>query len=805
MAAAQSLSRSAVAPSCLIAGSKSNTKTQGISIPAPPLLSSSFTSSLCTPKTISTSSYLGSSSLLSLKQVAASSKVWERQRAGSLACRAVATEAPAVEEKHEYQAEVSRLLDLIVHSLYSHKEVFLRELVSNASDALDKLRFLSVTDQSLLGDTPDLEIRIKADKDAGTITIQDSGIGMTREELLDSLGTIARSGTAKFVQALKDNKEDNNLIGQFGVGFYSAFLVADKITVSTKSPKSDRQWVWESEADTSSYTIREETDGAKLLPRGTSITLHLKEAEKEEYTDFRRLNGLVKNYSQFISFPIYTWVEELVDREVPDTDAPVEEGQEPKMKTISEKKWDWKLQNETKPLWMRSPRDLEKTEYDDFFKSTFKEFMEPAAYSHFKTEGEIEFTSLLFVPGMPPFSQEEAMPTIAKNIRLYVKRVFISDDFGGELMPRYLAFVKGVVDSNDLPLNVSRELLQESRVVRIMRKRLIRKTFDMLDDIAKDAEKFDQFWTNWARNIKLGVIEDSANHNRLAPLLRFYTSKSDDKQIGLQEYVDRMKPDQKYIYYFASDSKKSAQTAPFLEQVKEKGFEVIFLVEAIDEVAMNALKEFKEKKLVDITKEDLDLGDAEEKEEKEKQEREYTILCDWIKRQLGDKISKVQISNRISTSPCVLVTSKFGWSANMERVMKAQAMGADPQQMEYMRGRKILEINPNHPIIKDLDSIAKTSPTNVHGKNMVELLYESSLLTSGFQPDNPSEFVSKVYEMMAVALDARRKQRQEDLEKFGRAKAPEAPAAEKAKAEKASNESVVEASQVLTEEDPWKQ
>ncbi|GAQ77691.1 molecular chaperone HtpG [Klebsormidium nitens] len=804
MAAAQSLTRSVVTPPSLAAGSRSGAKARTTTAPAAPALRSSFVRSLCTPKVLASKAYLGSQSLLSLSQAAASSRAWERQTGGALTCRAVATEAPAKEEKHEYQAEVSRLLDLIVHSLYSHKEVFLRELVSNASDALDKLRFLSVTDQSLLGDFPDLEIRIKADKDAGTITITDSGIGMTREELLDSLGTIARSGTAKFVQAIKDNKDDNNLIGQFGVGFYSAFLVADKITVTTKSPKSDQQWIWESEADTSTYTIKEEMDDSKLLPRGTSITLHLKEADREEYLDFRRINGLVKNYSQFISFPIYTWVEELVDKEVPDTDAPVEEGQEPKMKTISEKKWEWKLQNETKPLWMRSPKDVEKKDYDEFFKSTFKEFMEPAAYSHFKTEGEIEFTSLLFVPGMPPFTQEEAMPTIAKNIRLYVKRVFISDDFGGDLMPRYLAFVKGVVDSNDLPLNVSRELLQESRVVRIMRKRLIRKTFDMMDEIAKDGEKYDTFWQNWARNIKLGVIEDSANHNRLAPLLRFFTSKSEDKQIGLQEYIDRMKPDQKDLYYLAADSKKSAQTAPFLEQVNEKGFEVLFLTEAIDEVAVNALKEFKDKKLVDITKEDLDLGDASEKEEMEKAEKEYVVLCDYLKRQLGDKVAQVKISNRISTSPCVLVTSKFGWSANMEKVMKAQAMGADPQQMEYMRGRKILEINPKHPIIKDLDTIAKTSPTNVHGKNMVELLYESSLLTSGFQPDNPTEFVSKVYEMMAVALDAKRKQRQEDLEKFGSPKAPEQPKATPA-AEESTNENVVEASQVLTEEDPWKQ
>ncbi|VAI18625.1 unnamed protein product [Triticum turgidum subsp. durum] len=364
-------------------------------------------------------------------------------------------------------------MDLIVHSLYSHKEVFLRELVSNASDALDKLRFLSVTDPSVLADGGDMEIRIKPDPDAGTITITDSGIGMTKDELKDCLGTIAQSGTSKFLKALKENKElgsDNGLIGQFGVGFYSAFLVAEKVVVSTKSPKTDKQYIWEAEANSSSYVIREETDPEKMLTRGTQITLFLREEDKYEFAEPTRIQGLVKNYSQFVSFPIFTWQEksrtvEVEEEESKETEETAEGEKEKKKKTITEKYWDWELANETKPIWMRNPKEVEETEYNEFYKKAFNEFLDPLAHAHFTTEGEVEFRSVLYIPGMAPLSNEEIMNPKTKNIRLYVKRVFISDDFDGELFPRYLSFVKGVVDSNDLPLNVSREILQESRIV----------------------------------------------------------------------------------------------------------------------------------------------------------------------------------------------------------------------------------------------------------------------------------------------------------------------------------------------------
>ncbi|KAK8567471.1 hypothetical protein V6N13_105436 [Hibiscus sabdariffa] len=681
---------------------------------------------------------------------------------------AVAEKEPVVTsgETFEYQAEVSRLLDLIVHSLYSHKEVFLRELVSNASDALDKLRFLSVTEPSLLGDAGELEIRIKTDPDNGTITITDTGIGMTKDELVDCLGTIAQSGTSKFLKALKENKDlgaDNGLIGQFGVGFYSAFLVAEKVVVSTKSPRSEKQYVWEAIADSSSYVIKEETDPEKLLNRGTQITLYLRSDDKYEFSDPTRIQNLVKNYSQFVSFPIYTWQEKSRTVEVEEEEAPKEgegeeekpEGEKKKKTTKTEKYWDWELANETKPIWMRNPKEVEKDEYNEFYKKTFNEFLDPLGYTHFTTEGEVEFRSVLYIPGMGPLNNEDVTNSKTKNIRLYVKRVFISDDFDGELFPRYLSFVKGVVDSDDLPLNVSREILQESRIVRIMRKRLVRKTFDMIQEISESENKEDykKFWENFGRFLKLGCIEDTGNHKRITPLLRFYTSKSEEELTSLDTYVENMSENQKAIYYLATDSLKSAKTAPFLEKLVQKDIEVLYLIEPIDEIAIQNLQTFKEKKFVDISKEDLELGDEDEVKERETKQ-EYNLLCDWVKQQLGDKVAKVQISKRLSSSPCVLVSGKFGWSANMERLMKAQALG-DTASLEFMRGRRILEINPDHPIIKDLNAACKNAPESSDAKRAVDLLYDTALISSGFSPDSPAELGNKIYEIMAMALGGR--------------------------------------------------
>ncbi|CAN1295549.1 Heat shock protein 90-5, chloroplastic [Linum perenne] len=772
---------------------------------APPLLSLSP----------STSSFSFSSSRASFlprtrKGVSCSGlrlKLGTRNNRISVRCDAsVAEKDAAPEEKFEYQAEVSRLLDLIVHSLYSHKEVFLRELVSNASDALDKLRFLSVTEPSLLGDSGELEIRIKTDADEGTITITDTGVGMTKQELIDCLGTIAQSGTSKFLKALKENKDlgaDNSLIGQFGVGFYSAFLVAQKVVVTTKSPRSDKQYIWEAEADTSSYVIREETDPEKILRRGTQITLYLKDDDKYEFSDPARIQGLVKNYSQFVSFPIYTWQEKSRTVEVEEEEKP-KEGEpevtrgEKKMKktTKTEKYWDWELANETKPIWMRNAKEVEKEEYQEFYKKTFNEFLEPLTHTHFNTEGEVEFRSILYIPGMGPMNNEDVVNPKTKNIRLYVKRVFISDDFDGELFPRYLSFVKGVVDSDDLPLNVSREILQESRIVRIMRKRLVRKTFDMIQDLSEreNKEDYKKFWENFGKFVKLGCIEDSGNHKRITPLLRFYTSKSEEELTSLDDYVENMGENQKAIYYLASDSLKSAKSAPFLEKLIQKDIEVLYLIEPIDEVAIQNLQTYKEKKFVDISKEDLELGDEDEVKDRENIQ-EYLPLCDWMKQQLGDKVAKVQVSKRLSSSPCVLVSGKFGWSANMERLMKAQALG-DTSSLEFMRGRRILEVNVDHPIVQDLNAACKNAPDSNEARRAVELLYETALISSGFTPDSPADLGTKIYEMMAMALGGR----------WGRSEEDDADSSTKSEDAIDAGEDgseVVEPSEVRTESDPW--
>ncbi|KAF2282941.1 hypothetical protein GH714_043258 [Hevea brasiliensis] len=686
-------------------------------------------------------------------------KLEKRNNRIAVRCEAAVAEKEAADssgEKFEYQAEVSRLLDLIVHSLYSHKEVFLRELVSNASDALDKLRFLSVTEPSLLGDAGDLEIRIKPDPDNGTVTITDTGIGMTKEELIDCLGTIAQSGTSKFLKALKDLGADNGLIGQFGVGFYSAFLVAEKVVVATKSPMSDRQYVWEAVADSSSYLIKEESDPEKLLRRGTQITLYLREDDKYEFSDPVKIQGLVKNYSQFVSFPIYTWQEKS---------RTVEDEKKKTKKTKTEKYWDWELANETKPIWMRSPKEVEKDEYHEFYKKTFNEFLDPLAYTHFTTEGEVEFRSVLYIPGMGPLNNEEVVNPKTKNIRLYVKRVFISDDFDGEL-------------------NVRLEFPQSNKL------NVIFWQFPRYLSFVKDYKKF---WENFGRFLKLGCIEDTGNHKRITPLLRFYTSKSEDELTTLDEYVENMGEQQKAIYYLATDSLKSAKSAPFLEKLVQKGIEVLYLIEPIDEVAIQNLQTYKEKKFVDISKEDLELGDEDDVKERETKQ-EFNLLCDWIKQQLGDKVAKVQVSKRLSSSPCVLVSGKFGWSANMERLMKAQALG-DTSSLEFMRGRRILEINPDHPIIKDLNAACKNVPDSSDAKRAVDLLYDTALISSGFSPDSPAELGNKIYEMMAMALGGR----------WGRSEDDEADnAAESvANADKATEPEVVEPSEVRAENDPW--
>ncbi|PRW20326.1 heat shock 90C isoform B [Chlorella sorokiniana] len=679
-----------------------------------------------------------------------------RQQRLAICAAAAATEA----ETFQYQAEVDRLMDLIVNSLYSNRDVFLRELVSNASDALDKIRLLAVQDAKEYETGTDLEIRIKADKDAKTIIIEDSGVGLTREELVNTLGTIAKSGTAKFMEAMKE-KHDANLIGQFGVGFYSAFLVADKVTVQTKSNKDAKQWEWESAAGAHSYTIRE--DAAGDIERGTRITFLLPDAL--EFADAGKLQSLIKQYSEFISFPIKLWVttsnpEQVVDEEATakaqeeaDKKA-AEEGKEaekvaPVMKTEWKDAQEWKVQNDNKPLWVRSPKDVSKDEYDAFFKTTFREFVEPLAVAHFNVEGTIEFSSMLFVPGMAPFDQDRQMGK-SRNIRLYVKRVFISDEFDEDLMPRYLSFIKGVVDSADLPLNVSREILQENRVVRLIRRQLIKRSLDMIQEIAdrEDKKDYEAFWESFGRFVKLGCIEDGDNRKALAPLLRFTSSacKAEEGLTSLADYLARKKEGQTQIYYLAADSRAACEASPYVEALTSKGYEVLYLTEPIDEVAVQNLQEYEGMQLADVSREDLQLDDTEEdKKALEAATAELKPLTDYMQKVLGDKVEKVTVTNRLTDSPAVVVASKFGWSANMERIMRAQAMG-DARAAEYMRGRRNMEINPPHPIIQALKG--KVELESREAKEQVQLLFEAALLAGGFMIESPRDFAARIYSLM---------------------------------------------------------
>jgi len=737
-------------------------------------------------------------------RVPSAGRISAASRGADLPCSAEATAAPpeAEGERQEFQAEVrprcspallsmvlllsiwcvvigamrwqvSRLLDLIVNSLYSNKDVFLRELVSNASDALDKIRLQSVTDQSALGNVQDLGIWISSDEEAKTLTIEDSGIGMTRSELHSNLGSIASSGTAKFLEAAQNESASENLIGRFGVGFYAAFLVAHTAVVDSKHNDEDRTHRWQSTISDSSYTVGE---SPAALERGTRITLYLKD-DCADYANSDTICNLVKTYSEFIDFPISVYSRKSESKQVKDEDATQkaresfeqrkktaedngeefnEDPPEDVMKTEYEDVWNWRVQNDIQPLWTRSPKDVSQEEYNEFFKSTFKEFLDPLTYSHFSAEGEIEFKAMLFIPGMAPFDQSDQMQGKSQNIRLYVRRVFISDQFDEDLMPRYLNFVKGVIDSSDLPLNVSREILQESRVVRVMRRRLLRKALDMIDDLAKKddgGEAYATFWNSFGRYIKLGVIEDQDNRKQLASLLRFYSSKSEEQLVSLDEYITRMPEGSSSIYYMAADSFEAAKNAPFLEGIVKKGYEVLYLTEPIDEVCITNMGSYGEYQLVDVTKEQVDpaADDEEEKKKTEEKSKEFEQLTEWIKSTLGtDKVEDVRISNRLSDTPCVLATSQYGWSANMERIMKAQAMG-DSKTMDFMRGKKIMEINPDHPIMQQLKYVVESGKTNDESAQMrVQVLYETALLNSGFQLDSPTSFANKVFNMMSA-------------------------------------------------------
>jgi heat shock protein beta len=673
-------------------------------------------------------------------------------------------------------------MDMIVNSLYSNKDVFLRELISNASDALDKVRFVSIERPEILGDKKELEIRIKAAETSNILTIEDDGIGMTREELINNLGTVASSGTAKFIETMNDQRESegSNLIGQFGVGFYSSFLVADKVTVQTRHPDFDKQWVWVSTSGSHQYKVFE--DDSETLVRGTRISLQLKD-DCKEYLNTLKLQGLVKQYSEFITFPIKLWLDDDVDTQVVDDEMTTkrqtfedkkakEEGREPikvetVMKTEWKKAWKYASMNETKPIWQKSPKEVSSEEYNQFYKETFKEFIDPLGYTHYCVEGMYELKGILFVPGIAPFDATRDTRKNTTNIRLYVKKVFISDSFNGELVPGWLSYLKGVVDCADLPLNVSRELLQESRIMRTIRKQILTRALALLKSLQDDNDKWSIFWDAFGKEIKMGVVEDSTARTELSRLCRFYSSiqstetTSDSRNVNnmstLDSYVSRMKKGQNSIFYLATNNTKTPTNVPFVEKLVKEGYEVLLMTDPLDEyVAMNLGKftssdSTKEFELVDVTRENVELGGGDELESKNKITEEYKELCDFIKGVLTDKVEKVILSSRLASSPCVLVASKFGWSANMERIMKAQA-GADARAHEYMRGKRSLEINPSSKIIQCLLQEVTEKKDVEKARDAVEFMYQAALITSGYELDNPQEFAMTVYSLIEKSL-----------------------------------------------------
>jgi molecular chaperone HtpG len=632
------------------------------------------------------------------------------------------TTEPHAPEHHSFQAEVSQVLDLVIHSLYSHREVFLRELISNASDAIDKLRFRSVTETGLMGEEA-LRIRLIPDEAAGTLTIDDNGVGMTHDELIEHLGTIASSGSKKFLESLKakGGKPDLTLIGQFGVGFYAAWLVADRVSVVSRAAGHEDAWRWTSNAKDGF-----DLESATRETRGTSVTLHLKEDQKD-FLQSWQLRDLVQKYSDFVGHPI----EMAAEKEEP------KEGEEPKVEEPT-----FEAINQARALWQRPRSEITDEQYKDFYKHLTNDWEEPIAWAHFKVEGSQEFTGLLYLPKRPPFEMDTPGEG-RRGVKLFVKRVFIMDNCDA-LVPLWLRFVRGLIDSDDLPLNVSRETLQDSAVVRAIKKQVARKTLDRLDELAKDSpEDYATFWSQFGKVVKEGLHLDYEYRERLGNLVRFESSHGDGIT-SLAEYVGRMKEGQEGIYYSIGETRQAAARSPHLEALRERGYEVLYLFDPIDTLAADGLKEFQGKKLVNVANADLKLdASPEAKQSEEAAAVALKPLIERVKSVLGSRVREVRSSSRLKDSPACLVVPPGAMNPAMERLLRANGRDVPPSA-------RVLELNPTHPLMEAIQARAAAGDELLD--EWIELLYDQALLTEGSTPDDPHRFAQRMTDLMQRAL-----------------------------------------------------